>query len=386
MHANLPLGLILLLLLASCAASAPLRQDADARSQPPAELLDDRELIVLTAPPADPMIAQAEALGYALSAIHPLPQLDDDLVAFRIPPGRTIPEAIDEIEAASPGVTAGAHHLYRLQTVTGTGADRFYANALIGWPPGGCPAYHSVGMIDAGLPPTHPALADGSIVEQRFFDGDEVPATDHGALMASLLVGPGRLTDTTLYSANVIDPTLSGGDATGVVAILRAVDWLSAQGVDLVNVSLAGPRNKLLDRGLGHAAANAMILVAAAGNAGPTAPPQYPAAFPFVLAVTAVDRALDVYERAVRGAQIDVAAPGVDILLEDAGRLRVLSGTSAAVPFVTAAIAADPGLNDLRVTAIRERLAAHALDLGAAGRDPVFGAGLILSPEPCSAD
>lgn len=378
MRAWLCLGLAVLL-LASCATPSPQRQ-------PSAELVDDRELIVLTGPPAEPTIAQAQALGYVLTAVYPLPELDDVLVAFRIPPGRTIPEAIDEIEAASPGDTAGAHHLYRLQTIIGSGADRFYANALIGWPPEGCPAVRSVGMIDAGVPPSHPGLADGSIVQQRFFEGDAVPATDHGALMANLLIGPGRLIDATLYSANVVDPARDGGDATGVVSILRAVDWLSAQGVGLVNVSLAGPRNKLLDRGLGHAAANAMILVAAAGNEGPTAPPQYPAAFPFVLAVTAVDQALDVYERAVQGAQIDLAAPGVDILLENAGRLHALSGTSAAVPFVTAAIAADPGLNDLRVTAIRERLTAQALDLGAAGRDTVFGAGLILAPESCRAD
>ena len=180
-----------------------------------------------------------------------------------------------------------------------------------------------------------------------------------------------------------MDPALRGGDAAGVVSILRAVDWLSAEGVEIINVSLAGPRNKLLDRGLGHAADNTMVLVAAAGNEGPTAPPQYPAAFPFVLAVTAIDYTLEVYDRAVQGAQIDVAAPGVDILLEEEGALRVLSGTSAAAPFVTAAIAADPGLTALEVTAVRERLAGQAQDLGAAGRDPVFGAGLITSPEPC---
>ena len=203
--------------------------------------------------------------------------------------------------------------------------------------------------------------------------------------MADLLIGPGRLRDATLFSAKVIDPALEGGDATGVVAILRAVDWLRAQNVDIVNVSLAGPRNKLLNRGLGHAAANEMILVAAAGNEGPSAPPLYPAAFPFVLAVTAVDRQLEVYTRAVRGEQIDLAAPGVDILLEDEGRLRVLSGTSAAAPFVTAAIAADRGLGDLDVAAVRRRLAAQALDLGAAGSDPVFGAGLIVAPENCRA-
>ena len=377
MRARLRLGL--LLLLAACAAPVAPRQDED-RQRVVAEVVDDRELIVLTAPPQDPVIAQAAALGYVATAVHPLPELADVLIVLRIPSGRTIPEAIEEIESAAPGVTAGAHHRYRLQT---DGNDRFYANALIGWPSDGCSAMLSVGMIDGGVPPTHPGLADGRIVQQQFFDGDAAPANDHGALMADLLIGPGRLTGVTLYSANVIDPTLDDGDTTGVVSILRALDWLRAQGVDVVNVSLAGPRNKLLDRGLGHAAADETILVAAAGNDGPSAPPLYPAAFPFVLAVTAVDRDLDVYSRAVRGEHIDLAAPGVDILLDGAGGLQIVSGTSAATPFVTAAIAADPGLNALDVAEIRDRLAAQALDLGATGNDPVFGAGLVAAPEVC---
>jgi len=382
MRSRFSLGIVLLL-LASCAAPTSPQREADRARQPPVELVDDRELIVLTALPSEPVIEQAVARGYVLTAVHPLPELDDDLLVFRIPPGRTIPEAIDEIEAASPGVTAGAHHLYRLQPVGGAVADRFYANALIGWPPEGCRAFRSVGMIDAGVPPTHAGLADGRIVQQRFSDEDGSLATDHGTLMADLLIGPGRLSGTTLHSANVIVPSLDGGDATGVVAILRAADWLRAQDVDLVNVSLAGPRNKLLNRGLGRAADDGMVFVAAAGNEGPSSPPRYPAAFPFVLAVTAVDQELDVYDRAVQGEQIDVAAPGVDILLKDEGRLRILSGTSAAAPFVTAAIAADPELSNLGVGDVRRLLSADALDLGTAGRDPVFGAGLIATPEQC---
>ena len=331
MRACLPLGLVFVL-LASCAAPTQSPPGAPDRSRAAAELIDDRELIVLTEPPAEPMIAAALALGYELRAVYPLPRLDDDLVSFTIPPGRTIPEAIDEIEVAAPGVTAGAHHLYRLQTIDGAATDRFYANSLIGWPPEGCPAVRSIGMIDAGVPETHPGLSDGRVVQQRFVPGDAAPASDHGTLMASLLIGPGRLSEGTLYSANVVDPARNGGDEAGVV------------------------------------------------------PPLYPAAFPFVLAVTAVDQSLDIYDGAVHGAQIDVAAPGVDILLEDAGRLRVLSGTSAAVPFVTAAIAADPELDTLEVASVRARLAAAARDLGAAGMDPVFGAGLIVAPEPCRAD
>ncbi|MCB1494062.1 MAG: S8 family serine peptidase [Rhodobiaceae bacterium] len=372
-----------LLLIAFVSIGFVLSGAAQAQQQP--EILDARELIVLTRPPEAPLVEQARALGYSLTATDPLDQLDDVLVTLRIPEGRTIPEAIAEIEAAVPGVTAGAHHIYRLQAGSAGGADRTYANALIGWPAEGCRAGRPIGMLDAGVLPGHPGLADGRIVEQRFVDGDAPPATDHGSLMADLLIGHGRLTGTTLYSANVVAPGRDGGDTAGVSSILKAVNWLRAQGVDLINVSLAGPRNKLLNRGLGTAADRGVVIVAAAGNLGPSAPPQFPAAFPFVLAVTAVDRDLDVYDRAIRGDHVDVSGPGVDILVEDGGKLRVLSGTSAAAPFVTAAIAADPSLRGEGAEAIRAKLAALTKDLGATGRDPVFGAGLILAPQNCRA-
>ncbi|SDZ96155.1 S8 family serine peptidase [Rubrimonas cliftonensis] len=376
-------ALLAALLAASCAAPSQPLLEAGGSAQPAAEILDAREVVVLTAPPHEATLARSLRLGYTEISTHRLTDLDEVLIVLAIPPGRTIAQAIAEIEAASPGATAGAHHLYRLQSATGAEAGRFYANALIGWPDDGCEAVRSVGMIDAGVAPSHPGLADGRVVQRKFFETDAPPASDHGDLMAGLLTGPGRLTGAALHSANVVDPAIDGGDAAGVVGILRAVDWLRGEGVDVVNISLAGPRNKLLDRGLARAAARDMVLVAAAGNDGPAVPPRFPAAFPFVLAVTAVDRTLEVYDRAARGAEIDLAAPGVDILLMDRGRMRVLNGTSAAAPFVTAAIAADHGLESLEISAVRRRLAAGARDLGPAGRDAIFGAGLVSAPESC---
>ncbi|MEL6678874.1 MAG: S8 family serine peptidase [Pseudomonadota bacterium] len=366
----------LALVLAACVpAEPPLSQSA------PIEVMDDRELIVLTAPPAATLIAAAEARGYRVRSVHDLDELDDVLVVFQIPDGTTIPEAIAETEEAVPGVTAGANHLYRLQS--DLRPERSYADELIGWPAGGCTAVRRVGLIDAGVVPGHPGLTDGRITQQRFVPGETPPTTNHGTLMAELLVGPGRLTETTLYSANVIDPDGGVGDAAGVVSILRSMNWLRENGVDVVNISLAGPRNKLLNRALGRAAEEGVVIVAAAGNLGPSAPPQYPAAFPFALAVTAVDRDREVYRRAVRGAHIDVAAPGVDILVRSEGALRVSSGTSMAAPVVTAVLAASPQLADGDVEMLRTRLNAMTEDLGEPGKDAVFGEGLISAPPTC---
>lgn len=344
---------------------------------------DDQQLIVLTKPPAEPLIEVALTLGYSLDWVSPLNRLGDVLVSLRIPKGRSIPDAIEEIELASPSVTAGANHVYRIQTSSTDADDLFYANRLIGWSKDGCKAKRDVGMIDAGVPADHSGLKSGRIVQERFTESSNAPRTKHGALMAALLIGEGRLTNATLYSANVVDPNLGAGDRSDVVSILRATEWLSETGVEIVNVSLAGPRNKLLNRALGTATSQGMIFVTAAGNLGPEAPPQYPAAFPFTLAVTAVDRGLDVFPKAIQGLHIDLAAPGVDILVDNDSRTDIVSGTSAAAPFVSAILATEPDLNAKDVRSVLNKLGRTSIDLGDRGRDPVFGEGLVQAPDSC---
>jgi hypothetical protein len=149
----------------------------------------------------------------------------------------------------------------------------------------------------------------------------------------------------------------------------------------VANLSFAGPPNDVLALATERAAARGMLLAAAAGNDGPRSPPRYPAAYPWVVAVTAVDAARRPFVRAVRGAHLAFAGPGVG--LEAPGRNGArLSGTSYAVPAVTAAFAIAMRTSD-REQALAQ-LAGTALDLGTPGRDPVFGWGLIRSPG-CSA-
>jgi subtilisin family serine protease len=348
-----------------------------------AEVRDTRELIVMVAGAPDQLIASAENLGYVTRSVRSLEEIGDMLVSFTIPEGTSIPEAIVQIEEAVPGVTAGAQHVYRLQANPRKGSDISYANEMIGWPQQGCRAVRRVGLIDAALPPSDPHLVAGQVVQDSFVATQPATAADHGAQMASLLIGDGRLTGTVLYSAGVVEQNARGETTAGVSEILLAVNWLAAQNVEVVNISLAGPRNKLLHRGMERAAKDGMVFVAAAGNQGANAPPQFPAAFPYVLAVTAVDSALEVYDQAVQGAQIDVAAPGVDILLQDSTGTRILSGTSAATPFVTASVAANAGWRGLDVEGIRDDLGTLTKDIGAPGQDEVFGQGLILTPASC---
>ena len=150
------------------------------------------------------------------------------------------------------------------------------------------------------------------------------------------------------------------------------------RGARIVNVSVAGPDNAVLDAAGAAASARGAIFVAAAGNDGPAARPLYPAAYDWTIAVTAVDGRSEAYRRANRGPYIDLAAPGVGLPMSDRnGRTRLRSGTSFAAPFVTAALASYGH----RLAAASDgdtlsALAGIARDLGQPGRDDVFGWGL----------
>jgi len=201
--------------------------------------------------------------------------------------------------------------------------------------------------------------------------------------VAAVLVEPARVQDVRLYSAAVIGRAAGDDDLTGVDSILQALNWLAEQNVAVVNMSLSGPYNKILDQGVQGAVASGMTLVAAVGNDGARSDPKYPAAFEDVIAVTAVDANRSVFREAVRGDHVDIAAPGVDVLVRAGDDTRFVTGTSIATPFVTARIITDGTLDGLGPTAINSALAADSRDAGRGGVDPVFGAGILTGPSEC---
>jgi subtilisin family serine protease len=186
--------------------------------------------------------------------------------------------------------------------------------------------------------------------------------------------------------ADVYGATPTGGSAE---AVARGLAWLAGAKVPVINISLVGPPNILLKTAVDALVARGHLVVAAVGNDGPAAPPLYPAAWPGVVAVTGVDARRSVLPEAGRGSHVDFAAPGSDMAAAGLGGGFVgVRGTSFAAPIAAGRLALLLAVPD-RAGAARSlaTLGDQAIDLGAAGPDPIYGRGLVgaevrLDPGP----
>lgn len=238
-----------------------------------------------------------------------------------------------------------------------------------------------VGMIDSQVDTAHPALARSRIEARSFARPGAASPDFHGTAIASIIAGnsadyQGLAPGARLFAASVFELDGDRGEVASTVSLIRALDWLISAEVDVVNVSLAGPPNRLLERALAKAAEQHVMVMAAAGNGGPLARPMYPAAYESVVAVTAVDSAQQVFRLANRGDYLALAAPGVDLRhARPGGGYASSSGTSFAVPFAATAAArlrqARPGADIITM------LLESALDIGPPGRDQIYGYGLL---------
>jgi subtilisin family serine protease len=238
-----------------------------------------------------------------------------------------------------------------------------------------------IGIIDSSIDRRHNAFANASITTQRFVDNDS-PPNAHGTAIASIIASNdpkalGLAPSAQIYAAEVFDHNEQQGEFASTVSLIKALSWLMTQDVSVINISLAGPSNRLLETALTRVREKGVLAIAAAGNGGPMAQPMYPAAYPEVVAVTATDDRGRAFRLANRGEYVDIAAPGVNIRHAQAGGgLAASSGTSYAVPFVTVAAArllqstAEPAL-------MLDALYSSARDIGAPGRDQIYGYGQL---------
>jgi hypothetical protein len=322
---------------------------------------------------------RARALGFRILDDAPLRDLGFRVTQLSTPGGIPIAAALRRLREMDPSGVYDFNPRYGMAAGRPCEGVRCDGQKLVAWPVEGCPQPVRVGMVDTAVVDSSPALAGSRIRREHFGVGRPPPQNaDHGTAVATVLAGQsdagfaGLIPKATVFAADVFNYSVHAGASTNALLIARGLDWLLAQHVAVINVSIAGPDNVVLHEAVRRVTARGIAVVAAAGNYGPEAPPRYPAAYPESIAVTAVDLLGQAYENANRGDYVDVAAPGVHIWSAGAdGQGRFFDGTSFAAPFVTAEVAllqlAQPGLRppDLKL-AVRQQRASGAARPGLA--------------------
>ena len=353
---------------------------------PPENRYEKGELLVIDPPPG--FFDHVRPLGFSVIEKTQLGELDMTLYLLRVPPGSSVPEGRDLLAEKFPGIEIDANHLY--ETKGSAENAQHLPRRKTGWRDAvpTCGAGVRVGMIDTPVDLDHPALAGRSIRYKSFHRGSRRQAkADHGTAVAGILVGipewQGLLPAAELRAGNIFDIDKAGKTRGNANGLIKAVEWLLRERVDVINFSLAGADNKGLRRAVFKARRKGVMMVAAAGDRGiETA--AYPAAYKDVIGVTALGRKRVAYKHANRGRHIEFAAPGVRIYTAVPGGGRLQSGTSFASPFVAALVGFLVERNrEMGARKLRDLLKSRAVDLGDPGWDHIYGWGFINLQPKC---
>ena len=367
------------------AAVRPTRSPIEQRRD-----IEPGELIV--ADPPRRFLAAVRRDGYRLLEGQRLPALSMAVYRLRAPATITVDQAAATLRRRFPGLIIDANQRY--ETAAEISGKYSRARAAIGWPnsSAGCGKGIRVGMIDAAVDMSHPALVGRNIEYRSFHSPGRTPGpAEHGTAIAALFAGkPGKrgwgglLPEVEIMAANMFEVNGRGKVVGNAMGLFKAMNWIISKQVHVLNLSIAGSDNKVARLVFDKAKTAGLVMVAAAGNWGRADRPAFPAAYEHVLAITAVGAEHDIYDYANSGGYIDFAAPGVRLWTAVPGGGRYQSGTSFATPFVSILTAVEVfrGASP-RAATIREILRQNVLDLGAPGRDDVFGWGLINKRPAC---
>lgn len=262
----------------------------------------------------------------------------------------------------------------------------------------------TVAVLDTGVDDQHPDLA-GSVLPGKDFIGFGAERGSrawarHGTAMAGIVAahghGSGRESgvvgiapEAKILPVRVIlessDKAREKARNSRGTALAQGIRWAADQGADVINLSLGDDSESAHpdageDAAVQYALAKGSVVVASAGNGGEKGDHvSYPAAYPGVIAVTAVDRNGTHAAFSTRRWYATVSAPGVDIVIADPdGKYYQGWGTSAAAAFVSGAVAlvrsAHPGLAPAQ---IKRLLAETARSGPKGGRDDARGYGIV---------
>ncbi|MFC9191208.1 type VII secretion-associated serine protease mycosin [Streptomyces cyaneofuscatus] len=270
----------------------------------------------------------------------------------------------------------------------------------------------TVAVLDTGVDGTHPDLV-GQVLPGKDLVGFGAGKGDpswalHGTAMAGIIAGrgngPGRADgvlgiapEVRILPVRVIleskDPARAKARKTRGTALAQGIRWAADNGADVINLSLGDDSESAHpdpgeDSAIQYALSKGISVVASAGNGGEKGDRiSYPAAYPGVIAVAAVDEYGTHASFSTRRWYATVSAPGVDIVVANPdGHYYIEWGTSAAAAFVSGAVAlvraAHPGLDPAQ---IKKLLADTARDAPAEGRDDARGYGIVDPAEAIEA-
>ena len=338
--------------------------------------------------PPEEIARIARELGLSVITSQNLTSLERTAFRFRITNRRTVRDIIRALESHRIVATATPNYQFKLMQAAGAPAAK------------GDPAQYMLGklkleqvhrtasgkgvtiaVIDSEVDKKHTEL-QGAVSEELDTLAVKEPPHSHGTAMVGAIASRDRLLGVApgakIIAVRAFGVANNSADGTSY-NILKGIEWAVKEGATVINMSFAGPRDPALERALKTAHDKGVVLVAAAGNAGPKSPPLYPGADPHVIAVTATDVRDGVFGGANRGTQLSVAAPGVDILAPAPEESYQMStGTSIATAHVSGVVALmlerDPGL---KPNEVRKILEATATDIGPKGKDAQSGWGLV---------
>jgi subtilisin family serine protease len=341
-----------LVVLGGCAA---------AKGRPPAgasELLAESSLILVTLRPGgeEREAAVADQLqrlfGVRLSASWHMRSLGEQCLVMVAPPWLTAERAAAEVRN-HPAVS-GAVAVRRFEVLGGVGTDPYLQLQLESFelPLGELHAASTgrgvtIAVVDTGLDFTHPDLA-GRVTRAVDFVGrsrGRFNGDFHGTAVAGVIAavggngigGVGVAPDARLWALRACWQSPAGGPGAvcDTYTLAQALDLVASETPRVLNLSLAGERDELIERLVAAAIARGVVVVAAAAGGGPS----FPASVRGVLAVHAAERGRPSPAPAARN-DGTLAAPGVDLLTTvPGGSFDFVSGSSFAAAWTSGVVA-----------------------------------------------
>jgi subtilisin family serine protease len=343
--------------------------------------------------PEQTSTAFAESLDLTIERRYELSGLRLQVFLMRIAAGGDLDAILQQATADRRPVWVQPDFSYQSLDDSNAAGNRQYALTKIGaenLPHAARGQGVTVALIDSGVARHHESLNADNVTVVDLIDGGKAQQGEtHGTAIASIIAGAGKVQGLApaakliaIRAFTELDPK-TGASTSDSFYVSQGISTALDRQARIINMSIGGPNDPLVRMAIQQAVLTGVVVVAAAGNAGPDAAPVYPAAQRGVIAVTATDDKDRLFAGANRGDYIAVAAPGVAVLAAKPGQQGAsaydyFTGTSMATGYATGLAAvllsADPKLTSVD---IRRTMEMSAIDLGAPKKDPEFGWGRI---------